>query len=79
MLMPRAQFEALERRRQAQCDRGVDSEESTVRDEDEDKDNDNDLQEDAVPLEARIRTTTVDIVFFFSAKERRKPSTMTRW
>jgi hypothetical protein len=61
MLMPCAQFEALEQRQQAQRDWGVDSDESTVRDEDKDKDGDDDLQEDAVPLEARIRTTTVDM------------------
>ncbi len=39
----------------------MDSDESTIRDEDDDEDGDNDLQEDAVPLEARIRTTTVDM------------------
>ena len=39
----------------------MDSDKSTVQDEDEDKDGDNDLQEDAVPLEARIRMTTVDM------------------
>ncbi len=33
----------------------------TVQDEDEDKDGDNDSQEDAVPLKARIRQTTVDM------------------
>jgi hypothetical protein len=62
MLMPRAQFEALEQRQQeAWHDWGVDSDESTVQDEDEDKDGDDDLQEDAVPFEARIRMTTVDM------------------
>ncbi len=59
--MPRAQFEALEQCQQARRDRGVDSDKSTVQDEEEDKDGNYDLQEDAVPLEARIRTTTVDI------------------
>jgi hypothetical protein len=62
--MPCAQFEALERRRQAQRDRGVDSDESTVQDKDED-----DPQEEAAPLEARIRETTIDMfkqVFLFS-------------
>ncbi len=66
-LMPCAQFEALERRQQAQHDRGTDSDESTIQD--EDQDGDDDLQEDAAPLEARIRTTTVDMfkhVLFFS-------------
>jgi hypothetical protein len=61
-LMPRAQFEALEQHRQALRDRGVDSDEETVRDEtkDEDKDED-DSQEEPAPLEARIRMTTVDM------------------
>jgi hypothetical protein len=57
--MPCAQFEALKRRRQASRDQGVESDKSTVQD--EDKDGNDDLQEDAVPLEARIRTTTVDM------------------
>ncbi len=61
MLMPRTQFEALERRRQAWRDRGTDSDKSTIRDEDRDKDSDDDLQENAVPLEARIHTTTIDM------------------
>ncbi len=56
--MPRAQFEALELRRQAQHDRGVDSDEETIQDEDKDED---DPQEEPAPLEARIRTTTVDM------------------
>jgi hypothetical protein len=64
-LMPRAQFEALERHRQARRDRGVDSDEETIRDEtdetkDEDEDED-DSQEEPAPLEARIRTTTADM------------------
>ncbi len=57
MLMPRAQFEALERCWQARRDRGVDSDESTV---DKDKDED-DPQEEAAPLETRIRKTTIDM------------------
>ena len=61
MLMPCAQFEALEAPQQAQRDWGEDSDKSTVRDEDEDKDGNDDLREDAVPLEARICQTTVDI------------------
>ena len=81
-LMPRAQFEALKRRRQAWRDRGVDSDEETVQDEtkDEDKDED-DPQEEPAPLEARIRTTTVDMFkhVLISAKEWRKPSTTTRF
>jgi hypothetical protein len=61
-LMPRAQFEALERCQQAQRDRGIDSDEETVQDKTKDKDKDeDDLQEEPAPLEARIRTTTVDM------------------
>ncbi len=40
--MPRAQFEALERRQQAWRDWGVDSDKSTIQDEDKDKDDDDD-------------------------------------
>jgi hypothetical protein len=58
--MPCAQFKALERRQQAWHDRGVDSDKETVLDKDED-DNEDDPQEEAAPLEARIRETTVDI------------------
>jgi hypothetical protein len=79
--MPCAQFEALARHQQAQRDRGLDSDEETVRDKDED-DNEDDPQEEPAPLETRIRTTTVDMfkcVLFFSAKERQKPSMTTRW
>ncbi len=54
--MPCAQFETLERRRQAWCDRGVDSDKETVQDKDED-----DPQEEAIPLEAMICKTTVDM------------------
>jgi hypothetical protein len=57
--MPHAQFDALKRRGQAWRDWGIDSDELTVQD--EDKDNEDDLQEDAVPLEARIRQTTVNM------------------
>ena len=40
-LMPSAQFEALEQRQQVRCDRGVDSDEETIRDKtDETKDKD---------------------------------------
>jgi hypothetical protein len=58
--MPRAQFEALKGRQQAWGDRGVDSEEETIQDEDKD-DNEDDPQEEAAPLEARIRETTIDM------------------
>jgi hypothetical protein len=58
--MPWAQFEALERCRQAQHDRGVDSVKLTVQDKDED-DNVDDPQEEAAPLETRIRETTIDM------------------
>ncbi len=57
-LMPCTQFEALEQHRQIWRDRGVDSDEETVRDKDEDDDED-DPQEEPAPLEARIRMTTV--------------------
>ncbi len=57
-LMPRAQFEALEQRQKAWRDRGIDSDESTVNDEDKDE---VDPQEEAAPLEARIRKTTIDM------------------
>jgi hypothetical protein len=59
--MPCAWFEALKRHQQAWHDQGVYSDESTVQDEDEDKDSNKDPQEDAVPLEARIRQTTIDM------------------
>jgi hypothetical protein len=58
--MPHAQFEALKRCWQAWRARGVDSDKSTVQDEDKDDDED-DPQEEAAPLEARIRETTVDM------------------
>jgi hypothetical protein len=48
VLMPCAQYEDLEQRRQAWRDRGVDADESTARDEDEDND-DPYPQEDADP------------------------------
>ncbi len=57
-----AQFEARKKVRQAQHKRGIDSDESTVQDKDEDDGDDgDDLQEEAAPLEARIRETTVDM------------------
>ncbi len=59
--MPHAQFEAIVACQQAWRDQGKDSDKSTIQDEDEDKDGNNDLQEDAVPLEARIHQTTVDM------------------
>ncbi len=58
--MPCAQFEALEGCQQAWHDRGLDSDKLTVRDEDEDKDED-DPQEKAAPINARIRTTMIDM------------------
>ncbi len=56
--MPRAQFEALEQRRQSWHDRDIDSDESTVQDEDKDE---VDPQVEAASLEASIRKTTVDM------------------
>jgi hypothetical protein len=41
-LMPRAQFEARERVRQARRERGIDSDKSTIQDEDEDDGDDGD-------------------------------------
>ncbi len=58
--MPCAQFEALEQRRQAWRDVGIDSDEETIQDKDNDDDSD-DPQEAPVPLEARICTTAVDM------------------
>jgi hypothetical protein len=58
--MPRAQFEALERHQKARHDRGVDSDEETVQDKDKDDDED-DPQEEAAPLKARVRKTTIDM------------------
>jgi hypothetical protein len=61
-LMPRAQFEARERVRQARRKRGVDSDESTVQDKDEDDgDNGDDPQEEAAPFKARICETIIDM------------------
>ncbi len=60
--MPCAQFEALEQIRQAQHDRGVDSDKSTIKD-----DNDNyaedagDPQGEPALLETRICETTMDM------------------
>jgi hypothetical protein len=48
-------------RQQARRNQGKDSDKLTVQDEDEDKDGNDEPQEDAVPLEARIRQTTVDM------------------
>ncbi len=59
--MPCTQFEALVARWQAQRDWGKESDKLTVQDEDKDNDSNNDLREYAVPLEARIRQTTVDM------------------
>ncbi len=59
--MPCAQFEALVARQQARHDWGKDSDKLTIQDEDKDKNGDDDPQEDDVPLEARIRTTTTDM------------------
>ncbi len=61
-LMPCNQFEALEQGQQARHDRGIDSDEGTVRDETKDKDEDeDDSHEGPAPLKGRICTTTVDM------------------
>ncbi len=68
--MPRAQFEALEQIRQAWCDRGVDSDESTIEDDNNDDAEDaGDPQGEPAFLETRIHETTLDMfkrVLFFS-------------
>ncbi len=62
--MPCAQFEALERCRQVRREHGVDSDESTIKD---DNDNYSDAEEAGDPqgeqalLKTRIRETTVDM------------------
>ena len=53
-LMPRAEYEALEARRQARRDRGDDSDDSTVANDDDDQDDPD--HED--PIEATIRRAT---------------------
>ncbi len=61
-LMPCAQFEALERRRQARCKWGIDSDKLTIKD-----NNDNNAEDAGDPqggpalLETRICETTVDM------------------
>ncbi len=71
-LMPCTQFEALERRQQARCKRGIDSDKSTAKD-----DNNNDAEDAGDPqgepalLETRIRKITVDMfkrVLLFSQR-----------
>ncbi len=68
--MPCAQFEALERRQKAWCKQGIDSDESTVKDDNDNKAKDaGDPQGEPALLETRIRETTVDMfkrVFLFS-------------
>ncbi len=60
--MPHSQFEARERVRQARPERGVDSDESAVQDKDkEDSEEKDDPQEEAAPIKARIRETTMDM------------------
>ena len=60
--MPCAQFEALEACCQARCERGIDSNELTIK-----EDNDNNAEDAGDPqgepalLETRIRETTVDL------------------
>ncbi len=61
-LMPHAQFEALERLQQARRDRGMDSEESTVKyDNTDDAEEAGDPQGEQALLETRIHETTVDM------------------
>ena len=61
-LMPRAQFEALERRRQARHERGIDYNESTIKDDsDNNAEDSGDPQGEPALLEKRIHKTTVDM------------------
>ncbi len=60
--MPRAQFEALERRQQAQREQGINSDEPTVEDDNNNNAEDaGDPQGELALLETRIRETTVDM------------------
>ena len=79
--MPCAQFEALEQIRQAQHDRGVDSDKSTIEDENNnDAEDEGDPQGEPALLETRICKPlwTYSRESFSSAREWRKPSTMTK-
>jgi hypothetical protein len=80
-LMPRAQFEALKRRQQAQRDWGVDSNESTIEDDnDDDAEDAGDPQGEPALLKTRIRETTMDMfkrVLLFRQGVA-KPSTTTK-
>jgi hypothetical protein len=61
-LIPRAQFEALERRQQAWHERGVDSNKLTVKDDNNnDAEDAGDAQGEPAILETRIHKTTVDM------------------
>jgi hypothetical protein len=61
-LMPRAQLEALERRRQAQREQDIDSNKSTIKDNnDDDAEDAGDPQGEPACLETRIRKTTMDM------------------
>jgi hypothetical protein len=60
--MPHAQFEALERRRQARHERGIDYNESTIKDDsDNNAEDSGDPQGEPALLEKRIHKTTVDM------------------
>ncbi len=81
-LMPRTLFVALERCRQARRDRGIDSDEETVRDETNDKDEDKmTCMRNLLPSRPGFAWPQLicSSVSFSSAKEQWKPSTMTRW
>ncbi len=68
--MPCAQYEALEAHCSAQHERGINSDESTVKDnDDDDAEEAEDPQEDPALVKTRIREDTVIMfkrVFFFS-------------
>ncbi len=67
--MPHTQFEALEKCQQAQHEQGIDSDESTVKNNnDKDAEDAGDPQEEPALLETRIHETTMDMfkrVLFF--------------
>ncbi len=60
--MPCTQFEALEQIQQARCDRGIDSDELTIKDDNNDDAEDaGDPQGEPALLKTRIRKTTLDM------------------
>ncbi len=60
--MPRADYEALEDRRQARCDHGDDSDESTVANDDDDEDSGSAVQvgQDNLDLEEEMNEEAIE-------------------